>query len=41
MKHFIGVGVLGVNKEEQYVGKHVQDRPRVETAYDQKKTGSP
>ena len=27
-----------VNKEEQYVAKHVQDRPRVETAYDQKKT---
>jgi len=27
-----------VNQEEQYVAKHVQDRPRVETAYDQKKT---
>lgn len=27
-----------VDKEEQYVGKHVQDRPRAETAYDQKKT---
>lgn len=27
-----------VNEEEQYLGKHLQDRPRIETAYDQKKT---
>ena len=27
-----------VNEEEQYLGKHHHDRPRVETTYDQKKT---
>ena len=27
-----------VNEEEQYLGKHLQGRPRVETTYDQKKT---
>lgn len=27
-----------VNEEEQYLGKHLHDRPRVETTYDQKKT---
>lgn len=26
-----------VTKEEEYVEKHLQDRPRVETTYDQKK----